>query len=116
MNVMVLEGTDRWTLNRAVGHIESTALPGRTGNVGISAHRDGFFRKLEHIRKGDEILIVTIDETYTYKVESTQVVDPTDTHVLAASRKPVLTLVTCFPFYFIGEAPQRFIVKAQLVQ
>jgi len=116
MNVMVLEGTDRWTLNRAVGHIEGTALPGSAGNMGISAHRDGFFRKLGDIRKGDEIAIVTTDKTYTYAVESTQVVYPQDTHVLARSRKPTLTLVTCYPFYFVGEAPQRFIVKAQLVQ
>jgi sortase A len=115
MNVMVLEGTDRWTLNRAVGHIEGTALPGGSGNIGISAHRDGFFRNLGRLGKGDEISIVTLDGTYTYAVESTSIVEPTDVGVLAPSAKPILTLVTCFPFYFVGEAPQRFIVTALFV-
>jgi sortase A len=116
LNVIVLEGTDPWTLNRAVGHIESTALPGRSGNVGISAHRDGFFRNLGHIGQGDEISIVTAEKTYTYAVESTRIVNPADVEVLSPSDRPVLTLVTCFPFYFVGDAPQRFIVKAQLVR
>lgn len=115
LDVMVLEGTDPWTLNRAVGHIEKTALPGRAGNVGISAHRDGYFRNLGRIDRGDEISIVTAERTYTYAVESTHIVNPADVAVLAPSNKPVLTLVTCFPFYFVGDAPQRFIVKAQLV-
>ena len=116
LNVMVLEGTDPWTLNRAVGHIEGTALPGRTGNVGISAHRDGYFRNLGDIARGDEISILTPERTYTYAVESTHIVNPADIEVLAPSARPVLTLVTCFPFYFVGDAPQRFIVKAQLVR
>jgi sortase A len=116
LNVMVLEGTDPWTLNRAVGHIEGTALPGRTGNVGISAHRDGYFRNLRNIARGDEISILTPERTYTYAVESTHIVNPADIEVLAPSDQPVLTLVTCFPFYFVGDAPQRFIVKAQLVR
>lgn len=116
MNVMVLEGTDRWTLNRAVGHIEGTALPGTSGNVGISAHRDGFFRDLGKISRGDEISLVTTEKTFTYQVESTQIVNPSETHVLEPSGKPVLTLVTCYPFYFVGEAPQRFVVQAQLVR
>lgn len=116
LNVMVLEGTDPWTLNRAVGHIESTALPGRGGNVGISAHRDGYFRNLGRIARGDEISILTTEKTYTYAVESTHIVNPGDIEVLAPSDQPMLTLVTCFPFYFVGDAPQRFIVKAQLVR
>jgi len=116
LNVIVLEGTDPWTLNRAVGHIEGTALPGRAGNVGISAHRDGYFRNLGHIAKGDEISILTPEKTYTYAVESTHIVNPGDIEVLAPSDQPVLTLVTCFPFYFVGDAPQRFIVKAQLIR
>jgi sortase A len=116
LNVMVLEGTDPWTLNRAAGHIEGTALPGRMGNVGISAHRDGYFRNLGHIARGDEISILTPEKTYTYSVESTHIVSPGDTEILAPSARPVLTLVTCFPFYFVGDAPQRFIVKAQLVR
>jgi sortase A len=116
LNVMVLEGTDPWTLNRAVGHIEGTALPGRAGNVGISAHRDGYFRNLGRMGPGDEISIVTTENTYTYAVQSTHIVSPQDVEVLSASDQPVLTLVTCFPFYFVGNAPQRFIVKAQLVR
>lgn len=116
MNVMVLEGTDRWTLNRAAGHIEGTALPGQTGNVGISAHRDGFFRSLSRISQGDEISLVTLERIYTYQVESTQIVSPSETQVLEQSAKPILTLVTCYPFYFVGEAPQRFIVQARLVR
>ena len=116
LNVMVLEGTDPWTLNRAVGHIEGTALPGRAGNVGISAHRDGYFRNLGRIGPGDEISIVTTENTYTYAVQSTHIVRPEDVEVLSASDQPVLTLVTCFPFYFVGDAPQRFIVKAHLVR
>lgn len=115
MSVMVLEGTDRWTLNRAVGHIENTDLPGKTGNVGISGHRDGFFRNLGRIGKGDEISLVTTDRTYTYQVESTQIVKPADIQVLAPSAQPILTLVTCYPFYYVGDAPERFIVKAPLV-
>ena len=116
LNVMVLEGTDPWTLNRAVGHIEGTALPGRAGNVGISAHRDGYFRNLGRIGPGDEISIVTTENIYRYAVQSTHIVSPEDVQVLSASDQPVLTLVTCFPFYFVGDAPQRFIVKAQLVR
>lgn len=116
LNVMVLEGTDPWTLNRAVGHIESTSLPGQPGNVAISAHRDGYFRNLGRMGKGDEISIVTPDRIYKYAVQSTEIVNPEDIGVLASSNQPVLTLVTCFPFYFVGEAPQRFIVKARLVQ
>jgi sortase A len=116
LNVMVLEGTDPWTLNRAAGHIEGTALPGRTGNVGISAHRDGYFRNLGSIGPGDEISIVTTENTYTYAVQSTEIVNPENVEVLSSSDQPVLTLVTCFPFYFVGDAPQRFIVKAQLVR
>jgi sortase A len=116
MNVMVLEGTDRWTLNRAAGHVEGTALPGKTGNVVISAHRDGFFRTLGRIRQGDEISLVTLEKTYTYQVERTQIVNPNETHVMDPSVNPILTLVTCYPFYFVGDAPQRFVVQAQLVR
>jgi len=114
LNVMVLEGTDGWTLNRSLGHIENTALPGKPGNVGISGHRDSFFRNLGSIRQGDEIALVTTESTYTYEVESTAVVMPRDTWVLAAGATPSLTLVTCYPFHYIGKAPERFIVKARM--
>ena len=115
LNVMVLEGTDRWTLNRSVGHIENTALPGNTGNVGISGHRDGFFRNLGRIRPGDQIALVTIQKTYRYEVERTTIVKPNDTWVLADGGLPRLTLVTCYPFYYIGRAPERFVVSARLL-
>jgi sortase A len=116
VSVMVLEGTDGWTLNRGVGHIENTALPGEKGNVGISGHRDGYFRRLGQVKAGDEIYLITPEKRFTYQVASTDIVDPTYTEVLAPSAEPMLTLVTCFPFYYLGDAPQRFIVKARLVQ
>jgi len=116
LSVMVLEGTDPWTLNRSLGHIENTALPGKSGNVGISGHRDTFFRKLGSIRQGDEIALVTAESTYTYEVEGTSVVMPHDTWVLGAGAAPSLTLVTCYPFHYIGNAPERFIVKARMRQ
>ena len=115
LSVIVLEGTDEWTLNRAVGHIEGTALPGEDGNVAIAGHRDGFFRVLRKISKGDRILLTTSNGTYQYCVSDIQIVSPEDIQVLNATSRPTLTLVTCYPFYYVGDAPQRFIVQAQLV-
>jgi sortase A len=115
LKVMVLQGTDPWTLNGAVGHISGTALPGEPGNVGLAGHRDGFFRSLKDIALDDQIILRTPINTYYYKVENVSVVTPNDTHVLEASAYPNLTLVTCYPFYFVGHAPQRFIVKARLM-
>jgi sortase A len=114
IDVIVAEGVDRRTLRRAVGHIPGTALPGEQGNVILTAHRDTFFRPLRHIRQGDEILLTTLQGSYRYRVASTQVVAPEDTHVLADTGEPLLTLVTCYPFYFVGPAPERFIVRAHL--
>ena len=108
----MLPGTDDRTLDRGVGHIEGTALPGTDGNLAIAGHRDGFFRGLKDIATGDLIEIVTVRETSTYRVERTWVVDPTDVSVLEPTPGPALTLVTCYPFYFIGSAPRRFIVRA----
>ena len=112
LEVAVLEGTDDWTLNRAVGHIEDTASPGAAGNSGIAGHRDGFFRGLKDIRPGDGIEIETVGTIERYQVERTWIVDPEDVSVLDATRVPSITLVTCYPFYFVGSAPQRFIVRA----
>jgi len=112
VSVPVLEGTDEWTLNRAVGHIEDTAAPGTDGNVGIAGHRDGFFRALKDIRVGDEIEIETLTRVLRYQVERAWVVGPDDVTVLDDTAAPTITLVTCYPFYFIGPAPQRFIVRA----
>jgi sortase A len=113
--VMVLDGTDEVTLNRAVGRIEGTARPGEVGNLGIAGHRDGWFRALKRVTPGDEILLRTLDGRYRYRVEEIEIVAPSETQVLAPTEDARLTLVTCYPFYWLGNAPQRYIVKAQLV-
>jgi sortase A len=115
LSVMVVEGTGTKTLRRAAGHIPGTALPGQAGNVGISAHRDTFFRPLRNIRRNDVITISTLLGEYRYRVVSTSIVSPSDVAVLDPSKKEILTLVTCYPFYFVGAAPNRFIVRAQRV-
>jgi len=112
LEVPVLEGTDDWTLNRGVGHIEDTASPGSDGNSGIAGHRDGFFRGLKDIQQGDSIELETLRGTELYRIERTWIVDPDDVSVLDPTRERSLTLVTCYPFYFVGSAPQRFIVRA----
>lgn len=113
--VMVREGADESTLRRAVGHIPGTALPGAPGNVALAAHRDTFFRPLRNIRKDDAIDVQTQYGTYRYLVQSTKIVSPRDVSVLKASSSDTLTLVTCYPFYYIGSAPKRFIVRATQV-
>jgi sortase A len=112
IEVPVLEGSDEWTLNRAVGHIEDTAQPGTQGNSGIAGHRDGFFRGLKDIRTGDVIELETLSSVQNYRVERTWIVEPEDVSVLDPTGAPSVTLVTCYPFYFVGSAPQRFIVRA----
>jgi sortase A len=102
-------------LNRAVGRIEGTALPGEVGNLGIAGHRDGWFRALRKLIPGDEIFLRTLDGRYRYRVEEIEIVEPSETAVLAPTDAARLTLVTCYPFYWAGSAPQRYIVKAQLV-
>jgi sortase A len=114
LKVMVLQGTDAWTLNGAVGHISGTAFPGEPGTVGLAGHRDGFFRGLKDIAVEDQIILRTPINTYSYKVENISIVAPNETYVLEPSAYPNLTLVTCYPFYFIGNAPKRFIVRARL--
>jgi sortase A len=113
--VMVREGADEGTLSRAVGHIPGTALPGRIGNVGLAGHRDTFFRKLRNIHANDTIELQTTNGTYRYLVQSTRIVTPRDVSVLNASGGETLTLVTCYPFYYVGSAPKRFIVHATQV-
>ena len=112
LEVPVLRGTDDFTLNRAVGHIDDTALPGTDGNAGIAGHRDGFFRGLKDIAPDDAIELETLRGKEVYRVERTWVVDPEDVSVLDPTPARSLTLVTCYPFYHIGPAPQRFIVRA----
>lgn len=115
VSTIVLEGVDNKTLRRGAGHIPETSLPGDGGNVGIAAHRDSFFRALKDIRKNDIIRLETLQGTFSYRVEWTQIVQPEDTQVLAETGVPALTLVTCYPFYYVGSAPKRFIVRAQRV-
>jgi sortase A len=115
LSVMVLEGTAGQVLTEGVGHIEGTAFPGQAGNSGVAGHRDTFFRALKDIGAQDIITFATLNGTFRYRVEETRVVYPSAVSVLDNSREPTLTLVTCFPFYYVGEAPKRFIVKARLI-
>lgn len=115
MEVPIFEGTDDLTLQRGAGHITGTDVLGGSGNTGIAAHRDSFFRDLNGIAIGDEIELFTPAAIQRYEVRNTTVVEPTDTGVLAERGDPTLTLVTCFPFYFVGSAPKRFIVWATLL-
>jgi len=115
LSAMVREGAGEKTLSLALGHIPSTALPGQKGNVGVAGHRDRLFRGLKDIRGDDVIEFETLYGRYTYQVESTEIVKPNDVEVLKAGDHSELTLVTCYPFYYVGSAPDRFIVKARQV-
>jgi sortase A len=114
IRVPVYEGTDELALNRGLGWIEGTARPGEGGNIGIAGHRDGFFRKLKDLSSGDEIELSTIGNTAVYTVDEIKIVTPNDVSVLRPRAAPSLTLVTCYPFYFIGDAPQRYILHGSL--
>lgn len=111
----LFDGTDDITLNHAVGRIAGTARPGEPGNMGIAGHRDGFFRGLKDIGVGDAIELKTLEGTETYIVDDIKIVSPRQVEVLRARSIPSLTLVTCYPFYFLGSAPQRYIVTASLL-
>jgi sortase A len=115
LSVTVLEGSDTATLARGAGHIPDTAYPGDRGNVGIAGHRDTSFRPLRRLRAGDSLELTTASRVYRYRVARTFVVNPEDVSVLDPRDHETLTLVTCYPFAFIGDAPQRFIVQADLV-
>lgn len=112
ITVPVYDGADEHNLNRGVARVRGTARIEAVGNLGIAGHRDGFFRGLKDIQHGDLIRLWTAGELVEYRVISTRVVEPEDVEVLAPTEQRTLTLVTCFPFYFVGDAPQRFIVKA----
>jgi sortase A len=112
LEVPVLEGTDEWTLDRAVGHIEGTPGPGHAGNVGIAGHRDSYFRVLKDIAQGDVLELALRDGVRHFRVARVSIVGPDDVSVLAPTRGNLVTLVTCYPFYYVGAAPQRFIVHA----
>jgi sortase A len=115
LSAMVRDGIDRNTLLLAVGHIPATALPGQPGNVGVAGHRDTFFRGLKDLRSGDKIQFSTLHGDFQYVVESLTIVEPDNVGVLAPSSENVLTMVTCYPFFYIGNAPKRFVVRARQV-
>jgi sortase A len=112
LSYVLLEGTDDTTLDKSIGHVEYTPLPGEAGNIGIAGHRNTHFKRLEWVRRGDEIMLSTRERAYRYIVESVRLVMPENVEVLDDSSGPALTLVTCFPFEYVGSAPQRFIVRA----
>lgn len=116
LEVAILEGTGNRTLRRGVGHIPGTALPGQDGNAGIAGHRDSFFRSLEGLQVGDRIEVDTLEGSFVYVADAVKIVDPEDVEVLDArpGRDRDLTLVTCYPFYYLGEAPLRYIIHAHL--
>jgi sortase A len=115
LSAIVVQGDSPSSLRRAVGHLSKSALPGEWGNVALAAHRDTFFRPLRNIRLGDEIRFQTPGHSFDYLVESIEVVEPTDMQVLQATTGHDLTFITCFPFYYVGPAPKRFVVRAQQV-
>jgi sortase A len=124
LSAIVRQGVGEETLKEAVGHVPSTALPGQAGNFAIAAHRDTLFRALKDIKLGDRITFQTQTGLFTYEVAATRIVKPTDVSVLradgggltAASNGKLLTMITCYPFYYVGSAPNRFIVQAKLVE
>jgi sortase A len=116
ISAMVVEGTGGRELRRGVGHIPRTAFPGELGNVGLAGHRDSYFRALHGVELGDQIALHTPDGTFAYEVDSILVVRPSRYDLLADDGERRLTLVTCYPFYYVGPAPKRFIVRARAVE
>lgn len=116
LSAIVLAGIEPGLLRRAAGHVPGTSLPGDGGNVAVAGHRDLHFGPLRDVAAGDEITFTTPSGVHRYRVTSTEVVDPQDTHILNDRGRDELTLVTCYPFSYIGPAPQRFVVRAEHVQ
>ena len=112
---VIIEGTDRQELDRAPGHLTGSPLPGQPGNAVIAGHRDTHFRSLRQLRRGDLVLVETGGDIHFYRVVDQAIVFPTDTSVLDPTPRPTLTLVTCYPFFFVGHAPKRYILRAELV-
>ena len=115
LSAIIVEGDSPSLLGRAVGHVPETAMIGQSGNTVLTGHRDTFFRPLRNIQAGDVITLETMSGEYRYEVESTAIVPPTATEVLQYSSSKELTLITCYPFYYVGPAPNRFIVRAHKV-
>jgi sortase A len=116
LSAIVMEGDDRRTLRRAVGHIPGTTFPGQNGNMVLTGHRDTFFRPLRNVARDDIITLTTLHGQYLYRVLSTQVVSPDNVSMLDPTQNETLTLITCHPFYFVGAAPNRFIVRAERIE
>src|SRR3954454_6005463 len=112
LSYVLLEGTDNRTLDKSIGHVEGTGLPGESGNISIAGHRNTHFRKLEWIRRGDEIVVTSPSGQYRYRVEWMRLFRPDDIGVLDAAHGPAVTLITCFPFEYVGSAPLRYIIRA----
>jgi sortase A len=115
LSAVAREGVDDRTLDIAIGHVPGTSLPGASGNTAFAAHRDTFFRPLRGVHNGDEVVVTTPGGRYRYLVTSTRVVGPDDVSVLDPTSRPTLTLITCYPFNFVGSAPYRFVVQAALL-
>jgi sortase A len=115
LKAIVVQGDSAKLLRHAVGHLPETALPGEVGNVALAGHRDGLFRPLRDVRPGDSITLRTPAHEFQYQVDWTAVVPPNAVRVLQPTSEQALTLVTCFPFYYVGAAPERFVVRAHLV-
>lgn len=115
MEMPVMEGTSKLVMNVGAGHVEGTASPGGAGNVALASHRDGYFRHLKDVQVGDRIEVDSAQGNKVYKVDRLQIVSPSDVSSLQPTASPVLTLVTCYPFFYLGPAPQRYIVRASLL-
>jgi sortase A len=113
MTTPVVEGDDDHTLKRAVGHLPDTPMPWESGNSAMAGHRDGLFRPLKDVKVGDEIRFRTTRDEYVYRVTKTSIVQPDDVSVLESKQGTSLTLITCYPFYYVGSAPQRFVIHAE---
>ena len=116
IEVAVFDSVGEVALNRGSGHVDGTALPGEDGNIAIAGHRDGFFRGLKDITLGDEIELTSLAGVQNFRVSGIDIVDPLNVSVLDPTDDTVITLITCFPFYYLGAAPDRFIVRATLVK
>ena len=115
LEVPLLNGIDALTLNRGVGRIPGTSLPGDFGNIGIAGHRDSYFRRLKNVTRGDIVELATLEGSALYRVDQIRITSPEDVSVLRTGSAPSLTLVTCYPFYFVGPAPKRYVVGSALI-
>jgi LPXTG-site transpeptidase (sortase) family protein len=116
LSAVIFEGTDEPVLSEGVGHLTGSALPGQKGNIVLAGHRDSFFRALRNIKGGDVVDVDTEQGSRRYVVTTTRIIQPTQIEVLEPTRNPTLTLVTCYPFYYVGHAPKRFIVQGTLAE